>query len=211
MRIRRPVRPRVLLNCAATLDGRIAGPDGAPMHISDEADLGRVHRMRAACDAILVGVGTVLADDPGLRVKPEYADGPDPLRVVLDPLLRTPRTARVVDGSAPTLVFHAPEATSGLPAGLTDAVRRGKDGNLDLDAVLEVLSSGGVETVMVEGGARVLSSFLGAGCWDRWTLYQAPWVAGAGPSLPAFSASAVKLVSVERQGAGALWTFEPSR
>lgn len=204
-----PVRPRVLLNCAATLDGRIAGPDGGPMRVSDDEDLRRVHRMRADCDAVLVGVGTVLSDDPSLRVKPEYATGPDPLRVVLDTRLRTPRGARVVDGTAPTLVFHAPDATSGLPAGMTDAVRRGPGGGLDLAAVLAVLRDGGVESVMVEGGARVLASFLRTGLWDRWTLYQAPWVAGTGPGLPPFPAGTVRTAAAQPLGDGVLWTLEP--
>ena len=204
------MRPRVLLNCAATLDGRIAAAGGGPLRISDDDDLRRVHRMRADCDAILVGVGTVLADDPSLRVKPEFAEGPDPLRVVLDTRLRTPRTARVLDGSAPTLVFHAPDATSGLPPGMTDAVRRDPGGGLDLEAVLEVLRDGGVESLMVEGGASVLASFLRAGLWDRWTLYQAPWTAGTGPGLPAFGPEAARLASAERRGGGVLWTFEPA-
>ncbi len=169
--------------------------------------------MRAACDAILVGVGTVLADDPSLRVKPEWAGSDavqDPLRVVLDSDLRTPPDARVLDGSAPTLVFHAPEANSALPAGLTDAVPRGSDGRLDLASVLGVLADGGVGTVMVEGGARVLGAFLCLGLWDEWTLYQAPMVTGAGPCLPTFAAGRVALHSAEQRGAGVLWTFRPA-
>ncbi len=205
------VRPRVLLNCAATLDGRMGAADGGPLLISDHVDLKRVHAMRAACDAILVGVGTVLADDPSLRVKPELAgdDAHDPLRVILDSNLRTPPSARVLDGSAPTIVFHAPEANSGLPPGLTDAVPRGAGGGLDLAAVLQVLSDGGVESVMVEGGAKVLGAFIEAGLWDEWMLYQAPRVTGAGPSLPTFSANAVQLHSAVAQGEGVLWTFRP--
>src|SRR2546430_5282518 len=79
-----PVRPHVIINAAMSVDGKIALSDGKAVRLSNEEDLRRVHRLRAEADAILVGVGTVLMDDPKLTVKAKYAKGRNPLRVVLD-------------------------------------------------------------------------------------------------------------------------------
>src|SRR5881628_2031966 len=87
-----------------SVDGKIALPSRKQTRISDEEDLRRVHRLRAACDAVLVGVGTILADDPKLTVKPEYASGRNPLRIVLDSEGRTPSDAHVLSREAPTLI-----------------------------------------------------------------------------------------------------------
>src|SRR2546426_368452 len=98
------VRPRVIINAAMSIDGKIALSDGQGVRLSNEEDLRRVHRLRASVDAILVGVGTVLTDDPKLTVKSEYAKGRNPLRVVLDSDGKIPESARVLDGAAPTLI-----------------------------------------------------------------------------------------------------------
>lgn len=212
-------RPTVLLNCAASLDGKLAAADGSPLRLSDEADLRRVHRLRADCDAILVGIGTVRADDPSLRVKPALLGSDaqaarDPLRVVLDSRGRTPEDARVLDGSAPTLVVHAEGVERDWGAGENVAVPE-RDGRLDLDAVLAALAARGVASVLVEGGGRVLRSFLEAGAWDGFTLYQAPvLIGGRGPSLwPGGASDPPWNVGDRAQGApagaGVLWTFEP--
>ncbi len=202
-------RPRVLLNCASSLDGKLAGAGGRPLLLSSQEDLVRVHRMRAACDAILVGVGTILADDPSLRVKRVHASGPDPIRVVLDSSGRTPPDARVLNGEARTLLMCAP-GTHPPPGAEVVHVPRGPRG-LDLAAVLQALWDRGVRDVMVEGGGNVLRSFLEAGLVDAWTLYVAPVLVGEGPSLwpggPAPAGFGLQVEGVERLGEGALWTF----
>lgn len=177
--IRRAVR--VLLNCAVSQDGHIAGPDGRPTRLSDDEDLRRVHALRAGCDAILVGVGTVVADDPSLQVKPDYAVGQSPVRVVLDTHGRIPPGSRVLDGAVTTLVFHA----DGEPQPGAEWIRvpASFDG-VDLNAVLRVLEERGIESLMVEGGAGVLAAFLRSGLWDEWTVYEAPVHLGGGPALP---------------------------
>lgn len=206
-------RPEVLLNCAASLDGKLAAADGSPLRLSDDEDLARVHGMRAACDAILVGIGTVRSDDPSLRVKTHLAQGPDPLRVVLDTRGRTPVEARVLDGSAPSLVVHGEGVERDFGAADAVAVPEAA-GRLQLEAVLDVLGARGVRTVLVEGGGQVLRAFLERGCWDRFTLFQAPvLVGGRGPSLWPGGVSRPPFALRSRgsgpYGTGVLWRFEP--
>src|SRR6267378_7924475 len=110
-----PVRPRVIINAAMSVDGKIALSDGKAVRLSNEEDLRRVHRLRAEVDAILVGVGTVLMDDPKLTVKSEYAKGRNPLRIVLDSDGKTPKGSHVLDGSAPTLIVTSEECDRSFP------------------------------------------------------------------------------------------------
>lgn len=205
------VRPRVLLNCATSRDGFLAGPDPAPVRLSDETDMQRVHHLRAGSDAILVGVGTILGDDPSLRVKPRYAAGSDPMRVILDTRLRTPVDARVCDGGAPTVIYHASDEEG--PHGEAELVQVPMGpGGVDLKAVLADLGEREVECLMVEGGSKVLASFLEQGCWDEWTLYEAPMDLGSGPAIPSPGQRrqwGIEETAAIAQGDGWLRTFNP--
>ena len=116
------MRPRVIINAAMSVDGKIALADGRGVRISNEEDLRRVHHLRAAADAVLVGVGTILKDDPKLTVKPEYAKGRNPLRVVLDSDGKTPFGASVLDGSAPTLIATTADCGKTFPRAAPVAV-----------------------------------------------------------------------------------------
>jgi 2,5-diamino-6-(ribosylamino)-4(3H)-pyrimidinone 5'-phosphate reductase len=180
-------RPRVHINCAVSLDGRLAYAGGRRALLSGPADLKRVQELRAASDAILVGIGTILTDDPSLRVHWDLLDRPpgrEPLRVVLDSQGRIPPTARVL-AVAPngqrTAVATGVDCSREFPPGVLH-FRAGGD-RVDLVALLAQLHGRGIASVMVEGGSRVLASFLTEGLFDRLTVYVAPVVIG-GVSAP---------------------------
>ncbi len=184
------------------------------MRLSDDLDMRRVHAMRAGADAILVGVGTVLLDDPSLLVKDEYVTpdlaGRHPLRVVLDTHLRTPATARVLRGDAATRIYHQTKKAE-LPGATLVRVPTEGD-HVSLEAVLDDLGANGIQTVMVEGGAAILSAFLEQGLWDEWTVYEAPTNLSGGPSLPRpaqLREWGVALTSEMARGEGWLRSYAP--
>jgi riboflavin-specific deaminase-like protein len=167
----------VIGRLAQTLDGRIACANGASQWIGGPADILHTHRLRALCDVVLVGAGTVHHDDPRLTTR-EVA-GPNPVRVVLDPGRRLPATHKVFsDDAAPTL----------LVTSVPGAARHGRAEVLvqpDLPGLLRDLAARGLGKIFVEGGGRTVSAFLAAGCLDRLHLTVAPVILGSG--IPAFS------------------------
>lgn len=166
-------RPYVIWKYAATLDGRIAAADGTSMWITSEAARIDVHALRGTVDAVIAGVGTVLADDPRLTVR-NLRDGTlairQPLRVVVDSAGRTPADARVRDAAAPTWVATAAE------------VGAGPDGRVDLRRLLDQLYQRGVRAALLEGGPTLAGAFLAAGLVDKVVGYLAPKLLGAGPA-----------------------------
>ncbi|SOC50546.1 diaminohydroxyphosphoribosylaminopyrimidine deaminase / 5-amino-6-(5-phosphoribosylamino)uracil reductase [Blastococcus aggregatus] len=159
----REQRPQVIWKVAATLDGRVAAADGSSRWITGEQTRAAVHRLRATCDAVVVGSGTAVTDDPQLTVRD--ADGRNagrqPLRVVVDRRGRVPETARVLDDAAPTLVSRA--------AGPAE--------------LLAELYERDVRRVLLEGGPTLAAAFLRAGLVDEVAVHLAPKLLGAGPSL----------------------------
>ncbi len=176
------MRPHVIVNAAMSVDGKIALPSRKGVRISNEEDLRRVHRLRAECDAILVGVGTVMMDDPKLTVKGEHAEGPNPLRIVLDSDGKTPETAAVLDGTAPTLI--ATNNTCAKTFRNAEVVRCGED-EVDVRRLLGILSERGVRKLLVEGGSTVNWSFFRAGLVDELFVFVGDLVIGghSAPSL----------------------------
>ncbi|HEX6237234.1 MAG TPA: GTP cyclohydrolase II RibA [Acidimicrobiales bacterium] len=178
-----PTRPYVVLKFAQTLDGRIATSSGDARWISGEAERRVSHALRAACDAVLVGVGTVLRDDPQLTVR--MVPGASPMRVVLDSTLRTPDGAKILALDATTTILTTERSDPARRKALRDrrigvhALPAGPRG-LDVDAALGALRTGGVETLLVEGGSRVITSLLGAGVVDRLIVGVAPTIIGRG-------------------------------
>jgi 3,4-dihydroxy 2-butanone 4-phosphate synthase/GTP cyclohydrolase II len=168
---------------AQTLDGRIATRTGDSKWISGEEERRISHALRAACDAVLVGSGTVRQDDPELTVR--LVPGANPIRVVLDSTLRMVPTAKVAGEIATTVVFTTPAAdpkrVEQLRAGgvTVHEVPAGPRG-VDLTAVLAHLRGTGVESLLVEGGGRVITSLFAAGQVDRLVVSISPTVIGAG-------------------------------
>ncbi|MFJ1869016.1 bifunctional diaminohydroxyphosphoribosylaminopyrimidine deaminase/5-amino-6-(5-phosphoribosylamino)uracil reductase RibD [Streptomyces sp. NPDC088097] len=178
-------RPRVTWKYAATLDGRTAAADGTSRWISSAESRADVHRLRAEADAVLVGAGTLRADDPHLAVR--GVDGvTQPLRVVLDTRATIRPSARVLDDAAPTLIAVSEDAdTRHLAEAGVDTVRLpyGKEGaGLSVEALLAELHRRGVRSVLLEGGSLLAGAFVAAGAVDRVIGYLAPVLLGAGPA-----------------------------
>ena len=180
-----PDRPSVTVKFAQTLDGRIATRTGHSQWISGQDSLTFAHELRASHDAIMVGVGTVLQDNPRLTVR--LAPGRSPLRVVADSSARTPLESHVLAEDAGRTIIAAGEHA---PADRLDAIRRqgarvlliriGADGRLDLADLLGQLRADGVRSIMVEGGPRIVTSLLRADLVDRLIVCIAPKLVGAG-------------------------------
>lgn len=174
-------RPYVTLKAAVTLDGRIATRTGDSRWVTGPEARRWVHELRDRVDAVLVGAGTALADDPRLTTRLPGGRGRDPIRVVLDTDLSLPSRLRLfrMRSAAPTIVAHASSRTGrpGLRAELLRC-RRGK-GGVDLGDLLARLAARGVTHLLVEGGAEVLARFLAEGLADRVAVFVAPRIVGA--------------------------------
>jgi GTP cyclohydrolase II len=178
-----PRRPYVVLKYAQSLDGRIATSVGDSKWISGEAERRVSHALRAACDAVLVGAGTIRTDDPQLTVR--LVPGASPLRVALDSRSGLPLSARIFDGSVPTVLLtqnRLPRhrATVLRRRGVLIRVVHPRPRGLDLPEALAVLRGLGVRSLLVEGGASVITSFLADALADRVIVGIAPILLGAG-------------------------------
>ncbi len=175
-------RPFVVLRYTQTLDGRIAAGSAAPDQAEAQAQVTIWHALRASCDAVLVGVGTVLADNPSLTVR--AVPGRSPARVILDSALRTPMTAAVLNPDAPTYLMINSQAENQdkhrTLAARQIAVRHVPPGRggLDIQAVLRQLYSEGIRSVVAEGGPRVITSLLAANMADRVVVSITPQIRG---------------------------------
>jgi riboflavin-specific deaminase-like protein len=177
-------RPRVTVKIAQTVDGRVATSAGESRWITGPEARAAGHVLRAEHDAILVGIGTVLADDPALTVR--HVTGRDPLRIVLDSTLRTPSTAHVLrTGVGRALLLCGEDAPVEREAALigagTQVLRVATDARqVALPAALTALRKVGVRSVLVEGGPTVVTAFLRARFVDRVAIFIAPMVLGTG-------------------------------
>ncbi len=184
-------QPFVTLKVASTLDGKIATAQGESRWITGREARKMVHRPRARSDAILVGIGTVLADDPSLTVRTGPPRGRAPLRVVLDPSLRIPMTAKVLtDGQASTVIVTT---SSGSPTKRATLEKKGahvvvlpaRPGRISWRGLLKELGRRGIASLLIEGGAEVNASALREGVVDRVLFFLTPKILGGRDAISA--------------------------
>ena len=197
-------RPFVILKLALSADDRIAAAGHQPVAITGEVAKARVHLLRAQSDAILVGIGTVLADDPMLTVRLPGLEAQSPVRVVLDRALRLPGESHLVHSARQTplwvMTSDLAEAPAAMKLGAAGAhvirvpVTDGPPPGLDLKLVLSALAERGITRLMVEGGARVASSFLSAGLVDEVWLLRGPDAIGR-DGIPALDTQPLSVIT----------------
>ncbi|MCP8316950.1 MAG: 2,5-diamino-6-(ribosylamino)-4(3H)-pyrimidinone 5'-phosphate reductase [archaeon] len=215
-------RPYVILNAAMTIDGKIATKKG-DSKISSKDDLVRVHRLRASVDAIMVGINTVLIDDPSLKVK--YCGGKNPIRIVVDSKARTPIRSRMIsDKDAPTLIA----VTKKAPINRVNRLRKagakvivcGEGEEVDLAILLKTLKDMGIKKVLVEGGGNVNWSIISQGFFDELQVTIGPFIVGGRDAITLVEGDGaekidgsirVKLHKVEQHGDEVVLIYKPSR
>lgn len=219
---------RVVVNAAMSADGKLSSRERTQIDISGPADFERVDRLRAESDAVMVGVGTVLADDPSLTVKDDdhratreaAGESPNPARVVADSRIRTPPDATVLDDAAPTYLLCSEAAPSDFVAEMADAgatvFREGED-RVELGAAFERLEAAGIEQLLVEGGGELIFSLFAKGLVDDLSVFVGPTILG-GRDAPTLADGdgftedfpELALTDVERLDDGVLlrWTVE---
>lgn len=194
------VRPWVTLKLALSLDGAVADHTRGPGWLTGPASRRAVHRQRAAHDAVAVGIGTVLADDPALTVRDAPPPRVPPLRVVLDRAARLPLGSRLVRTAAevPVAVVCAPDADAARVAALADAGVRIVRADGLAAALVALRGDHAVRSLLVEGGARLSGAFWSADLVDRLVIFQAPVVLGAG-AVPAFEGAPAARAAAARR------------
>lgn len=172
-------RPFVLAQVGQSLDGRVATPTGDAQDVSGCDGIAHLHRCRALVDAVLVGVGTVVADNPSLSVR--AVEGRSPVRVVIDCNGRLPENAKMLsDGGTPVLIIQADDVPArALGHEVIPLPRRGE--GLHPRDILDCLLERGLSTILVEGGATTIARFMDAGLIDRLHIAVAPIIIGSGP------------------------------
>jgi GTP cyclohydrolase II len=176
-------RPIIIVSYAQSVDGSIASGNRLPLQLSGPESAILTHQIRAASDAILIGIGTLLADDPRLTVR--LAEGNDPQPIILDTHLRTPRSAKLVTRSdlSPWVVNaednHSTRVEALRAAGATPLpCATGRGGKIDLHALMSMLAEKQINSIMVEGGAKVITSFVQSRLIDQFIITVSPRLVG---------------------------------
>lgn len=175
-------KPWVIGQLGQSLDGRIATPTGHSHYINGPMAIRHLHCMRALVDAVVVGIGTALADNPQLTVR--HVAGPSPARVIIDSKGRLPASVQALrDDGCRRVVVTAADTDADYPAGV-EVLRISRDANGKMDPVMIThgLSALGFQRILIEGGMTTLSAFLASGCLDRLHIAIAPIILGSGPT-----------------------------
>ncbi|MGB0412460.1 MAG: RibD family protein [Pikeienuella sp.] len=170
--------PVVVAQLGQSLDGRIATATGASKYISGFEALKHLHRLRAEVDAVLIGVGTLIADDPALTVR--HVEGTHPVRVVIDPSGRAPHDAQILKDGLADVVFVTKPGAPTPPNTRQVEIAPGKDGCFSPKQIIDALREIGLSRVLVEGGADTLARFLDAQAIDLLHVLVAPIILGSG-------------------------------
>ena len=208
-------RPYVIINCAISADGKLSLPNRKQIKISSKEDLKRMYELRNSCDGVLVGIETVISDNPKLTVKNKYVKNPkNPIRIILDSKCRTPLNSYVLDNSSMTYIITSEKCSKNF--GINNEIIKGKknkEGYIDLNELLIQLKSRGINKLMVEGGSTVLWNFIKDGYFDDLFVYTAPFLIG-GKNSPTManglginnekSKILLKIVNIKQLGEGFL-------
>ena len=173
-------RPHVIINCAMSADGKIALPTRKQLRISCDEDIERMYKLRNENDAVLVGMGTVLSDDPKLTVKEKYVKNPQqPIRIILDTNCKTPVDSLTVNNASKTLIVTATNCIKEFGDNV-EVIKCDTDekGLIDLEKLLDILYEKGITKLMVEGGGTVIWNFLDKGLVDDFFVYVGPMTIG---------------------------------
>lgn len=210
------LRPYIILNCAISIDGKLATIERKQVRLSSENDMQRVHNLRNSVDAILVGINTVLADNPKLLVKQKYITGAihNPIRIVLDSRGRTPDNALVLDGSAPTVIVTCENCKKTFKN--VTVLRCGKS-KVDINKLMPLLYKRNIRRLLVEGGSEVFWSFISTNNVDEICIYISSVIIG-GRTAPSFvdgngfkkieDCPRFKITSVQKDENGILLKFK---
>ena len=212
------MRPKIILNCAASADGKIALPNRRSLKLSNEQDFKRLHNLRNNCDAILVGIGTILEDNPSLTVSSGIKAGTNPTRIVLDTNFRTPSDAKVINRKAKTIIAIGEKTVIGNKTN-TEIIKCGID-EIDIEKLLDELGKRGIKTILVEGGETVMWSFLEKELFDEFNVFISSMIIG-GKSTPTIAGGEgvvdnhkplrLRLVNSESLGDGVLLKYRKSK
>jgi diaminohydroxyphosphoribosylaminopyrimidine deaminase/5-amino-6-(5-phosphoribosylamino)uracil reductase len=173
-----------------SLDGRVATESGHSHYINGPDGLEHLHRLRALCDAVVVGIGTALADDPQLTVR--RVAGPNPVRVVIDPRGKLSANAKLLaDDGVRRMVLTTSKVSPKLPTGVEIVMLQASEDRIAPQTILTALRERGLKRILIEGGADTVSRFLAAGCLDRLHVVVAPVLFGSGRA-------GITLPSIER-------------
>jgi diaminohydroxyphosphoribosylaminopyrimidine deaminase / 5-amino-6-(5-phosphoribosylamino)uracil reductase len=172
-------RPVAVGQIGQSLDGRIATLSGHSRYINGPEGIAHLHRLRALVDAVVVGAGTVRADDPQLTVR--HVTGPNPVRVVIDPRGTLPAQSRAfIRDGVHRIVITQQHACPEVAGDIEKIALPDTDGRIAPGAILDALFERGLRRILIEGGAQTVSSFLSAGCLDRLHIVVAPMILGSG-------------------------------
>jgi len=204
-----------------SVDGKIALPSGKQIKLSSLEDFKRVHELRNYCDGVLVGINTILTDDPKLMVKSEFVPSQKhPIRIVLDTNGRTPKDAAVLDGKAPTIIVISDKLQSkDLSFKNSEIIYCPSDSNeqIELNELMLILKKRGIENLLIEGGQTVIYNFLKKRLVDELYVYisnciiggtKTPTLAGGEGAMSIDDIIKLELLSYERMGDGVLLQYK---